>query len=322
MYHDLWLRRSCWLGSVALVLVSGTLLQAQDKGRRIVIGGPSSEDIVYAYANDDGDSGPTYWIGVVCDQVDPALKAHLKLKDGGLLVRDVAKDAPAAKAGVKQHDILLAVGDKEITDIKGLVDAVEKSEGKEITLQVLRDGEKTTIKVTPTKRDKAARFEDLSADAKRWIELYRAGPDGWKLESVRPGVVGWRFQTGKHKLPKDMKVTITKEGESPAKIAVKQGDKSWEVTEDKLGDLPDDVRKHVAPMVRPGTGVFTQAAPAVPAAPPARVAPLPDFDVRRWQERLGGSERKLEKQIDELKKQIEDLRKAVDEMSKAKGGKQ
>ena len=47
----------------------------------------------------------------------------------------------------------------------------------------------------------------------------------------------------------DMTVTISKQGKEPAKITVKQGDKSWEVTEDDLDQLPEEVRPHVEPML-------------------------------------------------------------------------
>jgi membrane-associated protease RseP (regulator of RpoE activity) len=309
MSRDLWLRRACWAGSVVFVLLAGTLVHAQDDARQIILrlraGNPFADDrnvIVYAAAGEDGtEARSAYWIGVIGDPVDAPLRAQLKLKDQGLWVREVVPDAPAAKAGIKVNDILLAVGDKELSDVGGLADAVEKSEGKEITLHLLRAGEKQAVKVTPAKRDKASRTEDLPGDVRRWFELHRAGPDGWRAEMLRPGVLGLRVHTSQ-KLPKDMTVTITKEGESPAKIVVKQGDKTWETTEEKLKELPDEVRKHVAPMVRPGTGFFTEK-----VLPPAPVE-LPPLGPR-------ASERRLEKQVDELKKQIDKLQKAVEELS-------
>jgi membrane-associated protease RseP (regulator of RpoE activity) len=325
MSRDLWLRRACWVGSVAVLLAAGAVLQtrvvqAQDVIiRRIqAVGeGPAqSRDSLILVGDASGDAEetavPAYWIGLICDPPDAALRAQLKLKEGGLVVRETVADAPAAKAGVKVYDVLLAVGDKELTDIRSLVDAVEKSEGKEITLHLLRGGEKQTVKVTPTKREKMPRAEDLPGEVRRWIELHRAGPDGWRTE-VRPGVLGLRA-LAPHKLPKDMTVTITKEGESPAKIVVKQGDKTWETTEDKLKDLPEEVRKHVAPMVRPGAGFFTEKlTPIPPVAAP--VVPF-EFDVPR-----AAGERKLEKQVEDLKKQIDKLQKAVEAISKAKGEK-
>ncbi len=319
MSRDLWLRRACWLGSVAVVLAAGTLVQAQDviirrvEAARAAPGG-GDRDVRVLVGDGEETAVPTYWIGLICDPPDAALRAQLKLKDAGLVVREAVADAPAAKAGVKVHDVLLAVGDKALTDIRSLVDAVEKSEGKEITLHLLREGEKQSIKLTPIKREKAPRTDDLPGDVRRWIELHRAGPDGWRAESFRPGVLGMSMRITPHKLPKDMTVTITKQGESPAKIVVKQGDKTWEATEDKLKDLPEEVRKHVVPMVRPGAGFFTEKLP-MPIPPVAGPVPF-EYEVPR-----AGGDRRLEKQVDELRKQIEKLQKAVEEISKAKGEK-
>ncbi len=266
--------------------------------------------IVVAADGEGGEVRSSYWIGLICDPLDAPLRAQLKLKDQGLWVREVVPDAVAAKAGIKVHDILLAVGDRGLANVRSLVDAVEKSEGKEITLHLLRDGEKQSLKVTPAKREKAPRTDELPGDVRRWFELHRAGPDGWRAEMLRPGVLGLRM--GQHKLPKDMTVTIIKEGESPAKIIVKQGDKNWEVTEEKLKDLPEEVRKHVSPMLRPGAGTFTEkfALPHAAEQFPHRVEPP----------RVGG-DRRLEKQVDELKKQIEKLQKAVEDISKGKAEK-
>jgi hypothetical protein len=282
-----------------------------------VLADPEAEADVFALlgGDEEGEFLPTHWIGLICDPADPALRAQLKLKDQGLLVREVVPDAPAGKAGVKVHDILLAVGDKEVGDVRGLMDAVEKSEGKEITLHVLRAGEKMSIKVAPAKREKTARTDVLPGEVRRWIELHRAGPDGWRGDVLRgPGVLGWNMKITPHKLPKDMSVTITKEGESPAKIVVKQGDKTWETTEDKLKELPEEVRKHVAPMVRPGAGFFTEK-----VLPPKPM--VEGFDFRIDKPGLPGVERRLEKQVDDLQKQLEKLQKAVEELSKAKGEK-
>jgi hypothetical protein len=319
MTHDLWLRRACWVGSVAVVLAAGTLVQAQDVFIRKAPAAGKDKVFVYRQAElparfgdrellvlvdgDDGEaSAPTYWIGLMCDPADAALRAQLKLKETGLLVRHVVPDAPAAKAGVKEHDVLLAVGDKEIGDLRGLVEAVEKSEGKEITLSLLRGGEKMTIKVMPAKRDKTARIEELPPDVRAWVRRYGDWP---RFETMRPGMIALSLKGGPHKLPKDMSVTITKEGESPAKIVVKQGDKTWEVTEDKLSDLPDEVRKHVAPMVRPGGGVWEKSMRLPP--------PAERFELELPRP---GPERRLERQVDELRKQLEELNKKLEELSK------
>ncbi len=327
MSRDVWLRRACWAGSVAAVLAAGTLVQAQDillrKGpagegiRKVVVlrqaaGDDDRDVILLRAAAEGGEVRSSHWIGLICDPVDAALRAQLKLKDQGLWVREIVPDAPAAKAGIKVNDILLAVGEAGLSDVRSLVDAVEKSEGKEITIHLLRDGEKQSLKVTPAKRERPARVDELPGEVRRWFDLRKAGTiqadaGGWRAEMLRPGVIGWSKTAAPHKLPKNMTVSITKEGESPAKIVVKQGDKTWETTEDKLKDLPEEVRKHVAPMVRPGAGFFTDklVVPRVPEVQPFRVEPP-----------RVAADRKLEQQVEDLKQQIEKLQKAVEAMTK------
>ena len=59
-----------------------------------------------------------YWLGVECLPVMPALRAQLNLPEKqGLLVAAVMPDSPAAKAGIKQHDVLLRVGEKPLAEV-------------------------------------------------------------------------------------------------------------------------------------------------------------------------------------------------------------
>src|SRR5262245_51217881 len=119
MSHDLWLRRACWAGSVVAVLAAGTLVHAQDvlirkapgaEARQVVIlrhAAPADEDrdLLFLAADAEGpEAQPAYWIGLICDPPDAALRAQLKLKETGLVVRELVPDAPAAKAGIKVHD--------------------------------------------------------------------------------------------------------------------------------------------------------------------------------------------------------------------------
>src|SRR5205807_636111 len=118
-------------------LVAGTIVQAQiAQAQDVPIRRAPAADrdaFFFRFAGDgEAEAAPTYWIGLICNPPDDALRAQLKLKDAGLVVREAVPDAPAAKAGIKVHDILLAAGDKELRDVRDLMDAVEKSDGKEI----------------------------------------------------------------------------------------------------------------------------------------------------------------------------------------------
>lgn len=61
-------------------------------------------------------------------------------------------------------------------------------------------------------------------------------------------------------LPEGMSVSVTKSGSEPARIVVKKGDQTWEVTDKELDKLPPDVRKAVDAAIAPGVGTrFTNA---------------------------------------------------------------
>ncbi len=92
-----------------------------------------------------------YSIGVRVKPIDTALREHLPtLADRpGLVVAVVEPDSPAAKAGLKVADILLAVGDVPVSDFDSLVARIQATGGKPVPLQVLRAGKPMTIEVTP-----------------------------------------------------------------------------------------------------------------------------------------------------------------------------
>jgi membrane-associated protease RseP (regulator of RpoE activity) len=301
MFHDTWMRRLSWVGSILLVLISGAALRAQERLEAFVNEGAG--DVA-------AEAAQGYWLGLVCHPADAALRGHLKLKDTGLIVHEVVPDTPAAKAGVKVHDVLVAAGEQTLSKVEQLVDVANKSEGKELTLTVIRDGEKTAVKITPVKRPDRAAYGKMPDDVRGWLERRAAGTEPWRWQGVGPGVVTKSTFFAPQKLPKDMSVTITKEGENPAKITVKQGEKAWEVAEDKLDDLPAEVRKHVAPMVRPGAMFLRE--PAFDGWKADVVKP------RVWELPGAEGQKRLEKRVEDLNKQIEQLRKSIEEMSKNK----
>lgn len=67
----------------------------------------------------------------------------------GVLVRDVAEDGPAARAGIKGGDMIVKIGDRDITDIDDLHDAIEAaSPGEAFTVTVLRGNDEFEAEVT------------------------------------------------------------------------------------------------------------------------------------------------------------------------------
>ena len=99
---------------------------------------------------------PKFVIGVSLSEVPDSLRAHVTLPDGaGLMVGSIYPDSPAAKAGLMQYDLLLKCGDTDLQKPKDLQEIVDASEGKPISLTLLRKGEQKTIEVAPIKREEA-----------------------------------------------------------------------------------------------------------------------------------------------------------------------
>jgi hypothetical protein len=185
------------------------------------------------------DKLPSYWIGVHAIPVDDALKSHLQIEER-LIVAHVVPDSPANKAGLRQHDIFLKFGNAKISSLKELISAVEAAEKKETSVTVLRSGKETKLSVSPTERPD--NVIDLPVP-ERALKFWLGADDGWRRSRVLgPGLL---LDRRVEELPDGLSINIKKENDEPAKITVKRGEDSWEVTEDSLDELPEDLREHV-----------------------------------------------------------------------------
>ncbi len=93
------------------------------------------------------------WLGIAVELAPEPLPAKLKLpKVRGLTVENVLPDSPAAKAGIKNSDILLKANDRLLNEPANLVREINKVREGKLALDVLRDGKRQTITATPAKR--------------------------------------------------------------------------------------------------------------------------------------------------------------------------
>jgi beta-lactamase regulating signal transducer with metallopeptidase domain len=100
-------------------------------------------------------SAPHGRLGVTVDKPNPVLADQLDLPKGqGLVVKEVAKDSPAAKAGIKPNDILLGLGGYTVTnDPAALPKLVEKIEADtSVDWLILRKSKRETLKGTSLPR--------------------------------------------------------------------------------------------------------------------------------------------------------------------------
>ncbi|WP_298033785.1 DegQ family serine endoprotease [uncultured Desulfovibrio sp.] len=90
------------------------------------------------------------WIGVSIQDVDENTAKALGMKESrGALVGSVIENEPAAKAGMKDGDVIIAVDKKDIEDASALLRSIaDKAPGSDAVLTVWRDGKNFDLKVT------------------------------------------------------------------------------------------------------------------------------------------------------------------------------
>jgi serine protease Do len=89
-------------------------------------------------------------VALVAPHVARRLRAAVGLADReGLLVRDTDDTGPAARAGIRAGDLIVAVGGVEVTSVDGLLSAVEgHAEGTPLVVTVVRGTEEVTVEVS------------------------------------------------------------------------------------------------------------------------------------------------------------------------------
>jgi membrane-associated protease RseP (regulator of RpoE activity) len=282
--------RSLWFKLLSLLVGAGAAL-------------PTCSAVARAADDEVKPERTDYWIGVRCVEVPELLQAQLDLPEGqGVLVDQVVPDSPADKAGLKPFDVVFMVDGNPVADPQSLADAVTGSGGKEVTIDYLRAGKKQTASVKPAPRPQAiAPQHEDQRFLRQWVDRLGRGPAPMNFRFFHPGMVLPPGASMAPALPDDMTVTIEKQGDKPAKVAVRQGDKKWEAVEDSLESLPPEARTFAERLL--GFGAFNldgDAAPEfAPPIPPAR---------RDLESRLNKRLDNLDRQIDELRKGLERLR--------------
>ena len=93
---------------------------------------------------------PEGQFGVALAPVGEALSSHLGLPLGeGALVVEVTKDSRAARAGIREMDVVLAVDGQPIKDAASARQAIREKLDGWFTLEVMRAGKRETLKVEP-----------------------------------------------------------------------------------------------------------------------------------------------------------------------------
>jgi hypothetical protein len=287
-----------WALMVGLVFGAGAIAQAQEDAKSdgvVQIGRADKDDPQpgeggpQPYVPQPGEglednrprsAAPKFWIGLLGGPIpaDNTLRAQLDLPENqGLVVADVVPKSPAAKAGLKKHDILLKANGKDLREMKELVDLVVSEGVKkgQITLDVLRRNKHETVNLKP--EDRPADAETQSSESGGGGGGFGFGQSGPMMPrdpfGGRPGMpqpnspMQFNFRNfgpgvllGSEPfpaLPNGVSISVQKENDKPVHITVQRGSDKWEITGDDaeaLKKLPDDLRPAVERMVHGGGG--------------------------------------------------------------------
>jgi len=187
-----------------------------------------AEQLRAFYTTKDGGDQGRFWLGVECREASPDLQAQLDLNEQGLVVLRVAPESPAATAGLKQHDVLIRVGDAKLVHVVDLAKSANEADGKPLELRIVRGGKPQNVTVQPAERQ----VDNIQLIAKPGAAMF---------------VPNVQFQA--LKIPENTSINIERKGQEPAKVRIQRGDEKWELTADDLNKLPDDLRPVVEQMV-------------------------------------------------------------------------
>ncbi len=89
------------------------------------------------------------WLGVITGEVDRTMADALGMdRPRGVLMSEINPDTPAERAGIEEGDVILAVDGKSVNSISELRNTISLAGvGKEVDLDVLRDGRERKIEV-------------------------------------------------------------------------------------------------------------------------------------------------------------------------------
>jgi serine protease Do len=173
------------------------------------------------------------WLGVGIQEVTPDIAASLNLPAAkGALVNLVNEGSPAARAGVKERDLILSFGDREISHLTDLTRAVADTKaGTTKDLKIIRDGRQQTLKV---------KIERLAADNAKETQLAGTTPNSAGPASVSMSELGLGLASGAEGLT----VASVKVNSPAFDAGIRQGDKVVSINQIDV-TTPEAARKAV-----------------------------------------------------------------------------
>jgi serine protease Do len=141
----------------------------------VVVGGPEAEgdgDGNVAFAFDDEGGG---WLGVETQEVTAEKAKELKLPaERGVVIGKVLEDSPAAKAGLKDDDVIMEINGQRVEGTVQFRRMIhETPAGRTLQLTVSRNGHSETVHVTLGK---------MQESRKHWMTGMNAMPQAFQFQ--------------------------------------------------------------------------------------------------------------------------------------------
>ncbi|MEM8946859.1 MAG: PDZ domain-containing protein [Planctomycetota bacterium] len=202
-----------------------------------------------------------YWIGIQGRSIESeVLRTHLQLAaEMGVVVEQVIDESPAAKAGLRRHDIILRANGDAIDNMRVLQQHVREGKDQPLELKIIRLGEKENLVVVPELRPAQLNVQPNEMDRFRRLgfgdgDLMQQLMQQFGNRNIGPGMVfrGGGAGVDFNQMPNGISVSVQRNANQPAQITVRRGDETWQIVgddEQSLEQLPDDVRPFVERML-------------------------------------------------------------------------
>ena len=241
---------------VAMMLVASVCAQAQAAQDDASPKAEATEDVAAEEL--------TYWIGIRGRSIESAvLRTHLQLaEDMGVVIEEVLDNSPAAKAGLRKHDILLRANGDAVDNMQVLQSLVRASKEKPLELKIIRLGKQEKISLVPEVLPKEmAERQRAAARPLRGLNGRRMDAAGMQQLLAQLGMrdfgPGMAFRPGEQQEFQHMQggvsISVRRNNDGPAHITVKQGDKIWRIEgndEEALKKLPENLRPQVEQLLK------------------------------------------------------------------------